>query len=152
MTNLNLIISSLIICFFFVVVGENGSCRNRESPAGKPTVMRKDKLPAGVWGGEHIRMDVTEDGANLEFDCASSTIDEPIVLDRSGNFDVKGKYSAQHGGPIRRDEETNSPAAHYVGHVKDGEMTLTITIADKKEAIGSFNLTRGSEGRLMKCR
>jgi hypothetical protein len=152
MTNLNLIIPSLIVCFLFVVVGENNSCHNRDAAKSKPAVTSKGKLPAGVWGGEHLRMDVTESGANLEYDCASSTIDEPIIVDGNGKFDVKGKYSPQHGGPIRRDEETNSPSARYVGHVKDGEMTLTITIADKKEPIGSFNLTQGSEGRLMKCR
>jgi hypothetical protein len=151
MTNLNLIIPSLIVCFLFVVVGENNSCGNREAAKSNPTVT-KDRLPAGVWGGEHIRMEVTGSGASLEYDCASSTIDEPVIVDRDGKFDVKGKYSPQHGGPIRRDEETNSPAARYVGHVKDGEMTLTITIADRKEPIGTFNLTQGSEGRVMKCR
>jgi hypothetical protein len=152
MNNLNLILPSLIVCFLFVIVGESGSCRNHESPARKTTVTNKEKLPAGVWGGQHIRMDVTANGANLEYDCAASTIDEPIVLDGDGNFDVKGKYSPQHGGPARRDEETDGPAAHYVGQVKDNEMTLTITIADKKDLFGSFNLRKGSEGRLMKCR
>jgi hypothetical protein len=152
MTNLNLVLSSLIVCFLFVIVGENNSCRNLEAPSSKAPITKPDKLPAGVWGGQHIRMEVTGSGANLEYDCASSTIDEPIALNGEGNFDVKGKYSPQHGGPVRDDEGNNSVSVRYVGQVKDGEMTLTVTIPDKKETIGSFNLTRGSDGRLMKCR
>jgi hypothetical protein len=95
---------------------------------------------------------VNDSGATLEYDCANSTIDEPIVLDREGNFDVRGKYMREHGGPIRSDEVSDSSTARYVGQVRDKELTLTITIPDKKETIGNFTLTHGSEGRVMKCR
>jgi hypothetical protein len=152
MTNLSFIFPALMVGVLISVITGNNSCRNRESAGPKTPVVKSDKLSAGVWGGQHVAMEVTATGANLEFDCATSTIDEPIILNAEGKFEVKGKFSAQHGGPIRRDEETNSPAAHYVGHVAGNEMTLTITIADKKEPIGAFNLTKGSEGRLMKCR
>jgi len=152
MTNLNLIFPAFIACFLFGVVAGNNSCRTGKASGTTAPIGKPDKLTAGAWGGQHVTMEVTATGANLEFDCATSTIDEPIVLNADGNFDVKGKFSPQHGGPIRRDEETNSPAAHYVGHVAGNEMTLTITIGDKKEPVGTFNLTKGTEGRLMKCR
>ena len=105
-----------------------------------------------MWGGEHIRLEVTDSGANIEYDCAHGTIDESIVLDSEGNFDVKGKYTPQHGGPIRRDEESNNHAVRYVGNARDKQLTLTIAIPDKKETIGNFTLAHGSEGRVMKCR
>jgi hypothetical protein len=108
-------------------------------------------LTAGVWGGEHLRMDVSDGGASLEFDCASGVIDRPVVLNGDGRFDVKGSYMPEHGGPVRRDEELKGRPARYVGRVKGETLTLTV-VADPEETVGEFTLTRGSEGRVMKCR
>ena len=152
MRTLNLIFPSLAVCVLFTFVGEGGSCRNKEAAVSKAPVESNNRLAKGVWGGQHIRLEVTDSGANIEFDCANSTIDGPIMLDRQGKFDVRGKYTPEHGGPIRRDEESNSYSVRYAGHASDKELTLTITIPDKKETIGTYNLTHGSEGRLMKCR
>ena len=88
-----------------------------------------------MWGGQHIRLEVADGGANIEYDCAQSTIDEPIILDAEGNFDVKGKFSPQHAGPIRRDEEDNSYAVRYTGKAKGAEMTLTVTNPEKKKLL-----------------
>ena len=142
----------LAVCLLVTIPGESGSCRSKETERSKVPVERNDKLANGVWGGQHIHLEVIDSGANIEYDCAQSTIDEPIILDGEGNFDVKGKFTPEHAGPIRRDERNDSYAVRYTGKAKDGEMTLTVTNPEKKETIGSFNLVRGSEGRLMKCR
>ena len=152
MRTLNLIFPSLGVCLLFTCLGEGGSCRNKEATVSKTPVESKHRLAKGLWGGQHIRLEVTDSGATIEFDCANSTIDGPIVLDREGKFDVRGKYMPEHGGPIRRDEVSNSYSVRYVGHASDKELTLTITIPDKKETIGNFTLTHGGEGRVMKCR
>jgi hypothetical protein len=152
MRAMDLMFPSLAFCLLFAILGEGGSCHTREADRSKAPVERSDKLANGLWGGQHIRIEVIDSGANIEYDCAHSTIDEPMIVDKEGNFDVKGKYSPEHGGPIRRDEENESYSVRYVGKVKDDTMDLTITIPDKKEELGSFNLTRGTEGRLMKCR
>jgi len=152
MRTLNLIFPSLALCVLFTFLGEGASCRNKEPAVTKATVERKNKLAKGVWGGQHIRLEVTDSGATIEFDCANSTIAEPIVLDREGKFDVRGKYMPEHGGPVRDNEESNGYSVRYVGHASDKELTLTITIPEKKETIGNFTLTHGSEGRVMKCR
>jgi len=142
----------LAVSLLVTIPGEGGSCRNKEAAVSKAPVETNNRLAKGVWGGQHIRLEVTDSGANIEYDCANSTIDQPIVLDREGNFDVRGKYMPEHGGPIRKDEESNSYSVRYVGHASDKKLTLTITIPDKKETIGNFTLTHGSEGRVMKCR
>lgn len=115
-------------------------------------VQRNEKLANGVWGGQHIRAEVTDKGAVIEFDCANGTIDGPITLGDKGGFDVKGKFSAEHGGPIRGGEEDNGRSVRYVGRVSDKELTLTLSDLATKENLGSFTLTHGNEGRLMKCR
>jgi len=118
----------------------------------KPPAETNDKLAAGVWGGQHIRAEVTESGADIEFDCAHGAIVQPIVLDGKGGFDLKGKFAPEHAGPIRRDQEDNSRSVRYVGKVKGEELTLTISDLNTKESLGDFTLTHGSDGRLMKCR
>jgi len=97
-------------------------------------------------------MEVTDSGADIEYDCAHSTVDEPIVLDGEGNFEAKGRYLREHGGPIRKDEESSGVIVHYAGHASGKELSLTITNPEKKETIGTFTLTQGSDGRVMKCR
>ena len=152
MRTLNLIFPSLGVFLLLTCLGDGGSCRNKEATVSKAPVESNNRLAKGVWGGQHIRLEVTASGATLEFDCGNSTIAEPIVLDRNGNFDVRGKYTPEHGGPIRNDEESTSLSVRYVGHASDKELTLTVTIPEKKETIGTYNLTHGSEGRVMKCR
>jgi hypothetical protein len=110
-----------------------------------------DRLATGVWGGEHIRAEITDSGADIEFDCAHGSIGQAIVLDAKGGFDVNGKYEAQHGGPIR-DDEDNSLTVRYVGHVKGKKLSLTITNLNSNEAIGHYNLSYGSDGLVRKCR
>jgi hypothetical protein len=152
MSKIALIFPSFGVGILFMIFGGVGSCRDMQGAVNRTSVQKSDRLANGVWGGEHIRMEVTDSGADIEYDCAHSTVDEPIVLDSEGNFEVKGKYLPQHGGPIRKDEENKGTLVHYVGHASGKELSLTITNPDKKETIGTFTLTRGSEGRVMKCR
>ena len=151
MSKIVLTFASIGICLL-AILGDSGSCRTKEGAVNKAPVENKDKLATGVWGGQHIRAEVTDSGADIEFDCAHGKIDQAIVLDGKGSFDVKGKFTTEHGGPTRRDEDGNDRLARYVGRVKDQELSLTITDAGTKETIGSFTLTHGSDGRIRKCR
>jgi hypothetical protein len=152
MSKIALIFPLLCVGMLFMIFGGVGSCRDMQGASNRGAVQKTDRLANGVWGGEHIRMEVTDSGADIEYDCAHGVIDEPIVLDGEGNFDVKGKYLREHGGPIRKVEENNGITVRYVGHASGKELSLTITNPDKKETIGTFTLTQGSEGRVMKCR
>src|SRR5438132_4057222 len=73
-------------------------------------------MAPGLWGGDHIRMTIGRAGARLEYDCADSTIDQPIILDANGRFTAKGSYAPAHGGP-RREGQDASNRARYVGEV-----------------------------------
>jgi hypothetical protein len=105
-------------------------------------------LATGVWGGDHVTMNVTDGGAQLEFDCASGEISEPLNVDAAGDFDVRGKYAGEHPGPTR-DEDTSTPV-RYRGHIDHD--SLDLTIMHEKETVGTFTLTRGRETILRKCR
>jgi hypothetical protein len=94
-------------------------------------------VATGAWGGEHILLEVSEKGAEAEFDCAGGQITQPITLDK-------------HGGPVRRDVDAPAAPARYSGHVDGHTMSLTVTLG--KEKVGFFTLTRGSRPILKKCR
>src|SRR4029077_1047810 len=86
-------------------------------PAGARAAPDASAVATGPWGGEHIVLKVSEKGAGVEFDCAHGQVTQPITLDKHGDFDAEGTFTHEHGGPVRRDENTPSASARYSGHV-----------------------------------
>lgn len=111
----------------------------------------KETTLTGSWGGQHIGLEVTAEGARIEYDCAQGTIDGPIVLDRAGRFEATGTHGAEHGGPVREGEETSSQPARYRGRAAGKTLELTVTLDGSGEEVGTFTLTRGAMPRLFKC-
>ena len=110
------------------------------------------RLAKGDWGGPHIRLAVGDSSATIEYDCAHGQIDGPLVTDSRGRFSLKGTHSPEHPGPIRDNEQSAGQSASYTGWTDGKKMTLTVTLAGRKETIGTFNLTLGGGGRVFKCR
>jgi len=82
-------------CLFVSVIAQGGSCHasqtgSRNANSEMRTTIKNHKLPAGVWGGQHVRAEVNEAGAAFEFDCARGSIAQAIVLDGNGKFDLGG--------------------------------------------------------------
>ena len=96
-------------------------------------------------------MVVSDVGARLEYDCASGTVDQPMILDARGGFDVKGSYTLDRGGP-RRQEQVPVGRARYAGRVDGDMMRLTVTLETGKKPVGMFTLTRDQDTLLTKCR
>jgi hypothetical protein len=148
MSSLKMILVVLAFPLLVIFLGQNNSCRD-----SKATSMPNDNsIQVGVWGGDHIRLQVSDKGAEIEYDCARGTIEQPVVVDRAGRFDLKGKHTAEGHGPMRRDREPAPRPAHYTGKITGDTMTLTVTLTDNSETLGDFTLTRGSQGEVFKCR
>jgi hypothetical protein len=111
---------------------------------------RLERVPQGDWGGQHVRLTVQDAGGTIEFDCAHGSLDEPLLLDTSGHFDVKGRLVAE-GGPLRQDEPENARPARYHGESDGQHMSLQVTLEGGEDG-GTFSLDKGSPGRLFKCR
>jgi hypothetical protein len=109
-------------------------------------------IPNGTWGGQHVQIVVAHGSAAIEYDCANGKINGPLKLSSRGRFDLRGTHAAEHGGPVRSDEASNSEPAQYSGWTDGRKMKLTVTLVNSKTEIGTFELTRGSEGRIFKCR
>src|SRR4030095_13041289 len=99
--------------------------RNTARASAPPQGAQLRRMAPGLWGGDHVRMIVSRTGARLEYDCADSTIDEPITLDAKGKFTAKGSYTPDRGGP-RRSGPTPAARARYVGEVSADTMKLTV--------------------------
>ena len=111
---------------------------------------KMQRIATGVWGGQHINIEVGEKSAVIEYDCANGVIDGPLVVDSSGNFKLRGKHRMERGGPVRADEQPNEQPATYTGTINGNTMTLTLKINDSEEE--TFTLEKGKQGELFKCK
>ena len=105
-----------------------------------------------VWGGRQVNMEVTPQGASLEFDCAHGKILEPIKANAKGEFAVRGTYTPERGGPVTLANPRSDLAATYKGTIEGDTMRLEVVLPDKDQQPEPFSLTRGKAGRLVKCR
>lgn len=106
----------------------------------------------GRWGGEHIGLEVTEEGGWVEYDCAHGTIEQKIVTDARGVFELRGTHVRERGGPVRKGEPEDIHPALYHGQLNGDTMTLTVTESDTGQVVGTFTLKLGRQPQIMKCR
>ncbi len=112
------------------------------------------EMPApvlGEWGGEHLGLVASVEGAELEFDCATGRTSGAITPDAAGRFSVAGFHFPGHGGPIRDDEETVKLPARYDGTVRGNRMTISVTLPEWATTLGPYTLLRGASPRVFKC-
>jgi hypothetical protein len=115
------------------------------SPAGPSPAL------TGMWGGDHIALTVADTGSHVELDCAHGDIPGALTVNARNEFNVSGTFGREHGGPIRVGEVPDSHPAVYAGFVTVTTMTLTVRLTDTNEMIGTFTLSRGAPGRVVKC-
>ncbi len=113
---------------------------------------KMQRLDNGTWGGQHIRIEINNATADVEYDCASGEISGPFTVDRQGNFSWRGLFFRSRPGPTRIDEKQSRQAAIYSGSIKGDIMTLTVKLEPNGALIDSFTLKRGSPGRVFKCK
>jgi hypothetical protein len=113
-------------------------------------IRKMQRIPTGNWGGQHINMKVGAKSATIEYDCATGVIQGPLVVDRDGNFNLRGTHRMQRGGPTRADETANGHPATYTGSIKGNTMTLNLKLSDSD--VETFTLEKGKEGELVRCK
>src|SRR2546423_54443 len=128
-----------------------GRRRRRRTRRRMSKSTEEGRVAEGAWGGNHVHLSVSAGGGTIEFDCAHGEISEALKLDAEGRFNVAGTFTRE-GGPIRLDKPRAAQAVRYVGRVEGQTMTLAVKYADTDKETDAFTLTRGSMGRLWKCR
>ena len=105
---------------------------------------------SGQWGGPHIGL-VLEGGlGTIEYDCASGTVDTPVIPAADGSFAATGTHRPGQGGPVRVGQIFTSVRANYAGKIEKDHMTLGIVLEDGT-TMGPFSLDRGAQGQLTRC-
>src|ERR1041384_5863473 len=89
----------------------------------------------GDWGGQHLGLVASLDGATLEYDCAPGPRAARARPDAMGRFSVSGEHYPGHGGPVRVDEELVRRPARYDGVVRGTTMDLTVTLTDSNTVV-----------------
>lgn len=118
--------------------------------AGCSTMRPGPSALSGEWGGPHVGL-VLEGGLGaVTYDCASGTIDSPIVPGPDGRFAVTGTHRTGQGGPIRVGQMFRAYPARYAGTVIKDEMTLTVVI-ENSTVIGPYTLKQGVPPQLTRC-
>lgn len=123
-----------------------------KSPTQSAAPAPSKAVPNGVWGGDHIRMEVSDSGADIEFDCARGMISQRLEVDDKGHFKVQGIYVAQTPAPAAADGGFSAPGvkATYVGMLSGSGLRLEIYI-EGQDTPRTFDLVEGDQGHLAKC-
>lgn len=105
---------------------------------------------SGQWGGPHIGLILEGGLGTIEYDCASGTIDTPVIPAPDGSFAATGTHRPGQGGPIRVGQIFTSVRANYAGKIDKDHITLGVVLEDGT-AIGPFSLDRGAQPQLTRC-
>ena len=105
---------------------------------------------AGVWGGPHVAVAFQGGMAEVQFDCASGSIDMLVYPAKDGSFSAKGVYHVGSPGPVRVGQIFVSQQATYSGSVVKGQMVLSVELEDGS-LVGPFNLIQGAPPQIMRC-
>jgi hypothetical protein len=125
-----------------------------KAPAANPAQGCDADASPDTWGGRDISMEMTPQGATLQFDCAHGLVLEPIKANAKGDFIARGSYTPEHGGPISLANPPRDLPATYKGSIKGDTMRLQVVLADKDkdQSPDPYTLTRGKTGRVVRCR
>jgi hypothetical protein len=111
----------------------------------------------GIWGGPHSGLAFQGGLADMQFDCASGTIDEALTPAPDGSFSAKGTYRTGTPGPVKVGQFFKSQDAIYSGQVPKAvkkaiprTMMLGVTLEDGTP-LGPFILTEGTPPQLTRC-
>jgi len=113
-------------------------------------IQKMQRISTGLWGGQHININVGSKSATIEYDCASGEINGPLLVDSDGHFNLRGVHRRERGGPVRADEKASEEPATFTGTIKGNTMTLNLKLGDSDEE--TFTLEKGKPGELFKCK
>ncbi len=135
-------------CVSLSCAGQIQASRPAQSGPAAPT----EAVPNGEWGGEHIRMEVNDSGADIEFDCARGSISQRLELDDTGRFKVQGVYMAETPAPAAVGGGLTAPGvkATYTGTLGGSSLRLEVFI-EGQGMPRTFDLVQGDQGHLAKC-
>lgn len=124
--------------------------RNLKIDAGW-TMLQTKLVPVSIWGGSGIRVSVELKSIKIEYACADGEIVGRLRVDSRGNFKTNGFHLRQRPGPVRVDAKPQRQPALYEGKITGKTMTISVTLTETGENVGTFELKRDITPRLIRC-
>jgi hypothetical protein len=138
----------LLVClplYFFSACGKDDNNNNASAPpppAANTTANTENAAPEN-WGGSGAQMVLNAASARIQFTCSHAEINEAIVADANGNFDIPGWLVFDDG------RINNRIVARFTGTMTGDTMTINVSPCGQRTTI--FHLTRGQAGALSQC-
>lgn len=122
-----------------------GAPRFMAAPPQTHAVGTENGVLTGVWGGRGVELATDRDGAILKRECGGGRIDQPIVVDAWGWFDVAGKeFFIDHDTSAER-------VVRYTGRVADDKLALYVWRLDSALTVGPMQLELGRRPTVAPC-
>jgi dipeptidyl aminopeptidase/acylaminoacyl peptidase len=119
------------------------------SPETRDIDMVEAPVAVAAWGGEGAALRTSPRGLEVEFGCATATLEAPLPA--SGDFDIPASYVEQRPGPRRIDIAPPVPQrVRLVGRVENNRMTVRVVLPNGQVA-AEHQLERGRAPRVVKC-
>lgn len=119
--------------------------------AGCAGTMAPGSPLTGRWGGEHVGVTLTPGGGRVEYDCASGSIDQPVMPAADGRFAASGTHVPGQGGPAQVGYTPPSHPARYSGRVSGDVMDIEVDVPALGTKLGPYRLRRGAEPTIFRC-
>ena len=91
MSNAALVIGLFAVLGPFLAAPACHSTKGSEQPVH--TLNVKQSVAEGIWGGEHVQIEVTNKDVTVEFDCAHGTITAPLITDSKVVFREQERFN-----------------------------------------------------------
>lgn len=104
----------------------------------------------GTYGGDRVNATFTANGARLDFDCAVAEIDGAVLPDGEGRFVARGRYLADHAGPIAGDAARHAVATVFEGRIAGDTLRLELKVSGETNP-RLLTLVRGQPVKLVRC-
>ena len=104
----------------------------------------------GAYGGSRVNATFGATGARLEFDCAVAEIDGAVTPGSDGRFVARGRYLADHPGPIAGDVAAQAVTAVFEGRLAGDTLQLKMLVRGEPDT-QLITLLRGKRVKLVRC-
>lgn len=125
--------------------------RKKKKVKSKMNQSKLIAVPPGYWGARGIGLVVEESGVKIEYDCADGEIEQKLMIDGQGKFDVSGVHIRGLPGPVRMDTPPQRQPARYEGQISGKTLTLKVTLTETKQVIGEFTLEQDKTALIVRC-
>ncbi|MDZ4676822.1 MAG: hypothetical protein SGI74_04860 [Oligoflexia bacterium] len=140
------VLSSLFVLF---ACGQNDD--NNLTPTPAAPQVGTNAVASGRWGGEHVELNITENGGAIKLDCGVGVVEQKILTNSHNQFEVKG-YLILTNGPVTSTGLPIRLPTNFQGVIQNNRMSLNVSYLTINQTVtNSYQLSLGAQGQFSRC-